>query len=470
MRRAEKFLVAGVVLLVMTGTVLAAYTPARMAVSDVSAKEIGQDQSRAIPVQAALVRLGPVETDVSYSGNIKVKGEVQLLSKISGRLEEIEVHVGDSVNKGDVIARIDARAATAQLMKAQAALRAAQIKASQISEGPRREEIAQSEASLKNAQAKLARMRAPLNQNEIDVAKASEVSARVALQQAQTEYDKIAWADGKGAMSQSVALQQATAAYESARAQYQEKLAGNKPEDIQAQEALVEQARAALALTKTPYRDTDAQLARANIEEAQATLYAAQLDVDECTIRASLDGVVSSTPLTVGAMVGSNTPVATLVTSQVEIAVRVEESSIPTIRSDQPATIHLAAYPDETFNGKVTRIAPTADETDRTFEVTIEPDEQNQVLRGGMFAQVNLITAQQANALLVPRSAVVSEGDKSFVFLVAGDRAQRREVVTGLSQEDVVQVFSGLTSGDWVVASGQAGLKNDDPVKVTAAS
>ena len=470
MRHSRKFIGAGLALLLAAGLVFAAVGLSRTTVSEVSAREMTRDQAPAVAVQAASVRLGPVQSAVAYSGNIKVQDEVQVLPKVSGRLLELKVDIGDPVKKGDVIARVDTDTATAQLLLAQAGLYMAQAKLSQMDEGPRSEQVAQAAAAVKNAQAKLDRTKAPLNQNEIDMAKAGEVAARATLQQAQSAYDKIAWFDGKGALPQSLALQQATTAYEAAKAAYQEKLAGAKPEDIRAQEATVEQMKAGLALAKAPFRSSDYQLARAGVLQAQAVVYAANLQLNECTLKAPMDGVVSAAPLAVGAIAGLATPVVTLVTSKVEINVKVEESRIAEIKKGQPATIQLAAYPDQKFSGKVTRISPTADPADRTFQVRIEPDGQNEALRGGMFAEVSLIAEQHADALLVPRASVVADGGRSFVFAVVGDRVERREVTLGLSQGNEVQVVSGLMSGDRVVTVGQAGLKDNDEITVTAIS
>ncbi len=92
-------------------------------------------------------------------------------------------------------------------------------------------------------------------------------------------------------------------------------------------------------------------------------------------------------------MAGGTSPaVMNLVSEDVQIVIAVEESASGRIQVGQPATITVAAYPDETFTGKIALIAPVADPVARTFEVTVYPDDPAHKLRPGMFADVVLET------------------------------------------------------------------------------
>jgi HlyD family secretion protein len=468
MKLSKVLSIVAIVSILVTGVAVATRNLGGITATEVTATELQDTRSAAAPVQVAPVTTGPVQTALSYSGSVITQDTVNILPKVSGRLLELAVDLGDTVKKGDIIARIDTDQPTAQLLQAYASLYSARAKLAQMQEGSRSEQINQSAAGLANAQAKLDSLKRPLDQNQVDMAKAGEVAARAALQQAQTNYDKIAWFDGKGALPQSLALQQATTAYESARASYLEQLAGTKDEDIRAQEAIVQQSQAALALVKVPFRDTDFQLAQAAVLQSQAVVYGAQLQLKECTIYAPLDGSISSAPVAVGAIVGPSTPVVTMVSSAVEVDVKVEEARIGQISVGQPVTLTVAAYPGQSFGGTVSRISPTADPTDRTFLVRIVPTQQNGQLKGGMFSDAQLIVEQHADALLVPRTAVVSEADRSYVMVVTGGQVERREVELGLARGEQVQIRAGLVLGEQVVSAGQKGLKPGDLVRVVA--
>ena len=307
-----------------------------------NATELGEDERRAVPVQVARVQMGPVETVIGYSGSIKPVDEVNVIPKASGRIEKIEVEIGDRVNKGDVLAIIESDTLKAQLDQAQAALQVAEIQIAQMREGGRAEQIAAAQAAVDAAQAKLDRARSPLNENEQSMAKAAEVQARAALQAAQAAYDQISWYDGKGMLPQSVGLQQATAAYEAARAQYEEAMAGAKPEDIRAAQAMVDQAEAQLALARNPYRDTDLAMAAAQYLQAKAAVDLIDIQYKEATVKAPVAGTVSAMPVSVGSMVGPTTPLATIVSNDMEIIVKVEESRIGEVKTGQPSKISLS--------------------------------------------------------------------------------------------------------------------------------
>ena len=269
-------------------------------------------------------------------------------------------------------------------------------------------------------------------------------------------------------LPQSLALQQATIAYEAARAAYEEALAGAKTQDIRAAEAQVWQAQAQLDLARNPYRETDFKAAEAAVAQAQAAVDLAVLQLAEAVVRAPVDGLVSEASHTTGSMVGPATPIVTLISPDVEVTVRVEESRIGEVRKGQPSRIAVSAFPGKHFGGTVSLISPIADAEDRTFEVKITPDRRYEELRGGMFAEVNLVTEQHANALLVPRAAVIEEDGRTSVFVLKNGEAEKREVELGLTQDDTVQVISGLVLGEQVVVAGQAGLQLGDPVEVVA--
>jgi HlyD family secretion protein len=457
-------IVVGIVAIPVVGALIGNVT--KLITPEVTATELVMDERHGMSVDVSRVIAGPIETSIGYSGSISPVSEVDVFPKASGRIDELKVSVGDVVQKGDTLAVLESETLQKQVEQTKAALKVAEIQIEQMRAGGRPAQIAAAQAGVDAAQAQLDRAAAPLNQNEISVAKAAEAQAAAALKQAQAAYDQIAWFDGKGMLPQSLGLQQATIAHEAAQAQYEEALAGAKPETIRAAQAMVDQAKAQLELAKNPYRDTDLALAGAQYLQAKAALDLMEMQLEETTIKAPITGVVSDVPLSVGATAGTSKAIATMVSSNVEIIVKVEESRIGEIRKGQPTSISVSAYPGETFTGQVYLISPTANSSDRTFEVRISPDKQGDMLRAGMFADVNLVTEQFANALLVPTSSVVTEGDRSYVFVVSNDQVEKRPVTVGLSKKDVIQIKSGLALGEQIVLSGQNSLKSGDLVTV----
>jgi HlyD family secretion protein len=127
------------------------------------------------------------------------------------------------------------------------------------------------------------------------------------------------------------------------------------------------------------------------VKQAETALYLTQLQLDKATLRAPVDGVVAQVNTSAGSMVAPGNPVAMLLSPDVKIIIPVEETRLPELIVGQQAIIHVNAYPDRTFAGQVTIIAPALDTATRTVAVTIEPMEAAPELAPGMYATVELV-------------------------------------------------------------------------------
>jgi RND family efflux transporter MFP subunit len=233
---------------------------------------------------------------------------------------------------------------------------------------------------------------------------------------------------------------------------------------IDAAQAQADAAAAGAALAANPYTAEDLAAARAAVDQAQAAADLARSAIKELTIVAPVDGVVSERQIVVGAVASPATPIVSIVGPQLEVALSVEESALQRIRPEQPAQITVAAFPGQTFNGKVKVIAPTVDPRSRTAVVKVVADaDALGKLRPGMFARVNLISEQKAGVLSVPSAALLAEGEPS-VFVVGPDGAVRKAAVqVGMRTADRVEIVGGLAEGDRVVV-GAADLHEGDKV------
>lgn len=133
----------------------------------------------------------------------------------------------------------------------------------------------------------------------------------------------------------------------------------------------------------------------------------------------------------------------------------VPEAIAGTVRPGAHVTATVAAFPGETFAGKVSAILPQADATSRTLTVRIELPNRNARLRPGMFASVAL-NQDSRDALLVPSEAVIRTGKRTLVMVAGeGGRFQPAEVRTGAEGGGKTEILEGLSGGEKVVASGQ---------------
>jgi membrane fusion protein (multidrug efflux system) len=114
----------------------------------------------------------------------------------------------------------------------------------------------------------------------------------------------------------------------------------------------------------------------------------------------------------------------------------------------------------------VARISPVVDPDTGTFKITVEVSDPSRRLKPGMFGRISIVHDMHANALQVPRSAIVDDSGSASVFVIKEDIAHRRTVSTGYAQNGFVEITDGLEDGEQIVTIGQAGLKQGAKVTV----
>jgi multidrug efflux pump subunit AcrA (membrane-fusion protein) len=130
------------------------------------------------------------------------------------------------------------------------------------------------------------------------------------------------------------------------------------------------------------------------------------------------------------------------------------------------AEVEVDAFPGEKFSGAVSRVAPAFDPATRTAPMEIEVPNPGFRLKPGMYARVRLVTGRNANALTVPRAAIVDIEGKRGVYVLEQDVAKFRSVETGIVDTERVEVLNGLTEGTRVVTTGAVALRDGDRVAV----
>jgi HlyD family secretion protein len=247
---------------------------------------------------------------------------------------------------------------------------------------------------------------------------------------------------------------------------------------VQTQEALDNASTAADSLK------AKIELARQQVAASEARIGVAQQAVDNCTIRAPFAGIVVSKDAQVGEMVSPNsagggftrTGIATIVDMKSnEIEVDVNESYISRVQDGQPVTAILDAYPDWEIPSRVRTIIPSADRQKATVKVRISFLKLDPRILPDMGIKVTFLSAEQKKpagagadtaSILIPQSAVHDENGKQIVFLVKGDKAERRAVTLGGSHGSDKEVIAGVSVGDTVVVKGPENLHDGQSVAI----
>ena len=140
--------------------------------------------------------------------------------------------------------------------------------------------------------------------------------------------------------------------------------------------------------------------------------------------------------------------------SSVWVLADVFERDVGSVRTGARATVQLAAYPTQTFEGRITFVYPTLKSETRTVPVRIELANARQLLKPAMFAQVEIQAGATAQVLTVPDSAVIDSGTRRIVLIQHGEgRFEPREVKLGARSANYVEVLEGLGAGEQVVVA-----------------
>jgi RND family efflux transporter MFP subunit len=418
----------------------------------------------AVPVEVATAETGAISQVLEYSGNLQPQRSVTLVPRVGGQIDSVYVKVGDVVKAGDPIAVIESDAYALQLQQAQLGLDMARLNLAKAKQGTRPEQLRAARAAAEIAHAALKDAKNP-GESTRTIAAANLAQAEAAVRLAQYQYDKISWAGQAGMTAEALQLQQATTAYQQAKAAYD--LQTNPPDAaLAAVEAQVVQADLNLALAEKPVEQVDFDKAELGIKLAAAAVQQAQLQVDYATVRAPFDGIVSELYIYPGSMVGPTVPVASLISSELEVPVNVGERQIGQVSLDQNAALAVSAFPGRSFPALVTSVAPAADAGTHTFVVKVTPADPEGLLRSGMYANVSVLAQERTGALLVPRAAVTEVDGQKIVYVIENGLAESRAVTVGLADADRIEILSGVSAGEQVAVAGLTNLTAGVPVKV----
>ena len=227
--------------------------------------------------------------------------------------------------------------------------------------------------------------------------------------------------------------------------------------------------RAAQLVEQKMVSVNDVEQLRYDLENARASLRLARLELSYGTVAAPISGVVSARNIKLGNLVQINTPSFTIVdTSRLEATLNAPEREIETLKAGQTLQLSVDALPGKTFEGRIDRVSPVVDSGSGTFRVICAFDGGG-LLQPGMFGRIRIEYDQRANALVIPRSALLEDGNAPAVFTVQGDKAVRTALKLGYTDGGWVEVREGLREGDPVVVAGKAALREGSAVQVIGA-
>ncbi len=456
-----------------------------------------------------------VETDtiiatVNGAGRLESIDNLDLTLGISGKVEAIYVSEGDYVEAGALLAELETtelayalQLAEIELTKAQAQMEQLQLPPSEadlnsaraslddaiigleeLLAGSSETEIRAAQVALDSARANLEKVRRPPDSDSLIVAAANLRKAEVALQQAQSAYDAVAY-DSARANAVAPQLEEATIDYETALANYnltvkeadqadilaaqaqvaeaenalENLLLGVTPSQISAAQMQVVQAEANLQKLLEEPSEPDIILAQAAIDTAVVNLEKARYNLEQAQLRSPIAGTITAVNIEPDTIPKPEEPVIQIADlSTFKLVVDIDEIDINRIAVGQPVTINLDSLPEEEYTGHVEEIGltPASDDSGGivTYPITIFLDGQDSPFKVGMNVNVTIETERLEDVVVVENRAVEVDRQTGRTFvekLIDDQTTERIEVILGRRSNNVSQVLEGLVAGDQII-------------------
>lgn len=202
---------------------------------------------------------------------------------------------------------------------------------------------------------------------------------------------------------------------------------------------------------------SDVDTARAQLGVSEARVASARAQLGKTRITAPFAGVLGLREVSVGEVVSPGQALVNLVRlDPMEVDFSVPESALGLVAPGQPLSLDVDAFPGERFTGTVSAVDPVIDPNSRSARVRAHVPNPDYRLRPGLFARLQLGSASAGNAILIPESALLQEGDTRYVYVVREGKAVRANIRTGTRVPGRIVVTEGLVEGDVVITAGQA--------------
>ncbi|MEJ8547264.1 efflux RND transporter periplasmic adaptor subunit [Brevibacillus borstelensis] len=346
-------------------------------------------------------------TSAISNGKITAAEEIQVVSKLSGKVAQVNVKEGTVVKKGDILVTLEASDYLEQVKQAEAAMASAQARLHDTQAGARTQELQRLSSVVEQAKATL-----QVAENTANRMKALFDSGAIS----QAEYEKT-----------TLDLEKARTALEQAEAQYDLTKEGPTSNAVAVLQAEVSRLQSSLELAKNTYQNT--------------------------MIQSPISGIVAKKNIDPGEMAQPGAPLLVLVNmDQVKVEASVPQERINQIKVGAPVDVKVNSLGGKVLKGTVEFVSPISDANSSSFPIKVIVDNKDGELRAGMLAEVYLPNqAEAANSWKVPSSSIVTKDNKHYVFKVDQDVVHQVEISVGETSGEWTDVTQGVNQNDRLV-------------------
>jgi multidrug efflux pump subunit AcrA (membrane-fusion protein) len=394
-----------------------------------------QDGPPPLAVEVGKVARQDLATYANLDGQIAPVQESLLSTPQSGNVLSVEVHEGDRVRKGELLAKLDDSTLRAQLAGNEA-------------------DLAQNRAKLQSAQ-----VQAPISavgyNSSLETSRNALATAQAALANAQLVYKSNQDLYPKGYVSQT-ALEQSRSQYVSAQQQVNT--------------AKADLARAEQNMQSTQVDRATVDAARAAVESSAAAVQLLKAQIAQTNIVAPFDGVVTQRLLDPGSFASANAPVVRV--SQLDpvyVNFNVPDDLLSYVKAGTPVAFSTSSLGSRRFNATVASVNATPTQGTLSYRAQIRQPNPDGSLRGGMLVTVRARKDYRAQTTVVPRTAVESGEAGSFIYAVKDGKADKLPVKVGLQTDTLSEVTGpGVVPGLDIITTRPDALQNGSVVAVAA--
>jgi len=388
-----------------------------------------------VDVTTAQAIVQNIPTYFEATGTLASDAQTDVAPAVGGKIVQVNFDIGSYVQKGSVLVQLNDRDARIRLEQANA-------------------QVEQANAQVRNAQANVDQAIASLRQTQarlnvkdgetFNIETFSQVrSINAQLELAEKELRRAERLLETGDIARTIYDQR-----KSQRDALLGQLAEARSNAAVAVKA-IDTARAVVDTARTTVGN-----ARAAVAVAQANTETARKAIADATIYAPISGFIAERTADVGEFATTNTKVATILrTSFLRLRIDVPEQSIGKVAVGQSVSIQTSAYPDRNFAGTIVRVAPNVNTTSRVLSVEAEVENGGELLKPGQFATVRITQSKPSLAVMIPASAVKTDGTNNKVFVIKDGVAEERQVQIGLLENDLIEVKQGVQENETVATS-----------------
>jgi HlyD family secretion protein len=361
-----------------------------------------------------------IKRTISTNGKVEPIQNFEAHAPISTTVRKILVHEGQKVKQGQLLFQLDDAAARAQLAKAEAQLKGAEVGSLSLQQGGSTEEVLNRQADLTKAQAEL-----DASTRNLDAVKRLQL---------------------KGAASQDEVL---AAQQRFSKAQADVNLLNQK--------------------VGNRYSSAERSRSAADVADARAAVAAAQQMIEDSNIRAPFDGTIYAVPVRQGAWVNAgDLLIQEADLSAMQVRAYVDEPEIGQLSPGQSVSITWDAVPGRVWSGQVKAVPTTVVQrgTRTVGEVLCSVDNSDGKLIPSVNVNALITTNSRPGALVVAREALRDDGGKSVLFVVKGDHLVRTEVQTGVANLTQVEILKGISENDVIASQSVSPTGMSDGIEV----